>query len=121
MHKAEWRDALTARHGDVSISATTFWNPPTTSPDARVGAHAARDAFQCGTLRRWAIAQGAGEALARTASEARHFGEAWQFLESRWPTLTKRRIAAAGLDAELTRIKQLLADARVKRPESLDR
>lgn len=104
-------DALSSRHGDDYL-CDDLLEPADDLARRSRWRHAAREAFSAGAMTSWAGSMGIDAALARSATNAACFGEAWRLLEAGTPILAKQRITAEALDRELVRIRRLLEEAR---------
>ena len=111
-------DALAARHGDDYRCDELLEPAEDLMRRARWRAQARR-AFARGEWAAWAASVGIDPDLAKETCGHTHFGAAWLALEDRWPGFVKRRIAAAGVGAELAHIRTLLKTWRAGAAQEL--
>ena len=104
-------DALSARHGDTYLCDDLIEPADDLERRAR-WRHWARTAHARGRLAEWGRIFGVDRDIVEKAVSKSFFGEAWLTLEALDPALAKRRLTPASLDAELRRIRQLLASSR---------
>ena len=98
-------DALAARHGAAYLCDDLLEPADDLLRRAR-WRHAARVAWEAGQFPAWAGSVGIDPVA---AADAASFGAAWASLEAAAPVLHKRRLSAAMLDDELTRLRALVA------------
>ncbi len=104
-------DALSARHGDAYL-CDDFLEPADDLERRARWRHWARTAHARGRLAEWGRIFGIDADIVSKAASKSFFGEAWLTIEALEPALAKRRLTPASLDAELRRIRQLLASSR---------